>query len=150
MDFKDWGEEKFIEYLKESFPIKGSILGIGDDCAVIPGDDGKAWIATTDAMVEGVHFIKDKIPPKDLGYKTVAVNVSDIAAMGGEPKYAFLTISLPKTIDRAWVCELIQGVKEACEKWDLLLLGGDTVGSKRDIFLNMTIIGSAVLSKNKI
>lgn len=143
MQFKDWGEEKFIQHLAAHFPSKGPILGIGDDCAVIPGDGEKAWLVTTDALVEGIHFLTAQISPKDLGYKTIAVNVSDITAMGGEPAYAFLSIALPKTIACDWVDSLIQGIKEACEKWNLLLLGGDTVGSKRDLFLNLTLIGSA-------
>lgn len=143
MQFQDWGEEPFIHYLAEQFSSKGSIVGIGDDCASIPGQGTQAWLVTTDALVEGVHFLKDQIPATDLGYKTVAVNVSDITAMGGKPHYAFLSIALPKTADCTWVRTLMQGIKEACEKWDILLLGGDTVGSKRDIFLNLTLIGSA-------
>lgn len=149
MQLQDWGEEKFIQYLAKQFPVKDSIVGIGDDCAVIPGEQGMAWLVTTDALIEGVHFLKDQITARDLGYKTVAVNVSDITAMGGEPKYAFLSLALPKTVDCTWVCDLIQGVKEACEKWDLLLLGGDTVGSKRDLFLNLTLIGSAAATRIK-
>ncbi len=149
MQFQDWGEERFIQHLANNFPVKGHIVGIGDDCAVIPGELGVAWLVTTDALIEGVHFLKDQISARDLGYKTVAVNVSDITAMGGEPKYAFLSIALPKATDCAWVCDVIQGVKDACKKWDLLLLGGDTVGSKRDLFLNLTLMGSAVATKIK-
>lgn len=143
MRFQNWGEDHFIEYLKEQFPSTGTPIGIGDDCAVIPCENGKAWLVTTDDLVEGVHFLKDQITPKDLGYKTVAVNVSDIAAMGGEPKYAFLSVALPKTTECLWVRAIIDGIKEACNKWDIHLLGGDTVGSKRDVFLNLTLIGSA-------
>ncbi len=149
MRFQDWGEERFIQHLANNFPVSGSIVGIGDDCAVIPGELGMAWLVTTDALVEGVHFLKDQISARDLGYKTVAVNVSDITAMGGEAKYAFLSIALPKAVDCAWVCDMIQGMKDACEKWNILLLGGDTVGSKRDLFLNLTLIGSAVAAKIK-
>ena len=143
MEFQKWGEELFIEHLTKQFPSKGNIMGIGDDCAVIPVENGNAWLVTTDALVEGIHFLQDQIPPRDLGYKTVAVNVSDIAAMGGVPKFAFLSIALPKIIDTAWTQHVIDGIKEACDKWNVLLLGGDTVGSKRDIFLNITLIGSA-------
>lgn len=143
MDFQNWGEDPFIEYVAKRFSSKEGIVGIGDDCAVIPADHGKSWLVTTDAMVEGVHFLKDQIPPQDLGYKIVAVNVSDIAAMGGLPKYGFLSIALPKFTENSWISLVIEGVKEACDKWGIALLGGDTVGSKRDIFLNMTLIGTA-------
>lgn len=149
MQFQNWSEDSFIEHLTKLFQSKDSIVGIGDDCAVIPGENGIAWLITTDALVEGVHFLKEQIAARDLGYKTVAVNVSDIAAMGGEPKYAFLTIALPKTAHCLWIREVIEGVKEACEKWNLLLLGGDTVGSKRDLFLNLTLMGSAPADKIK-
>jgi thiamine-monophosphate kinase len=149
MQFQNWSEDQLIEQLSKLFPVKGSIVGIGDDSAVIPGENGKAWLITTDALVEGVHFLKDKIAAKDLGYKTVAVNVSDIAAMGGEPHYAFLSIALPKTVDCSWTQLVIDGIKEACEKWNILLLGGDTVGSQRDIFMSFTLIGSALQDKIK-
>lgn len=149
MQFHSWGEDRFIEHLTKLFFSKGAIVGIGDDCAVIPGESGNAWLVTTDALVEGVHFLKKQIAARDLGYKTVAVSVSDIAAMGAKPKFAFLTIALPKTADCLWVSNVIEGVKEACEKWDLLLLGGDTIGSKRDLFLNLTLMGSAPANKIK-
>ena len=149
MQFQKWNEERFIQYLAKQFPSTSSIVGIGDDCAVIPGEQGRAWLVTTDALVEGVHFLKDQIAAKDLGYKTVAVNVSDITAMGGEPKYAFLSIALPKEMDSTWIRDVIQGLKEACEKWNILLLGGDTVGSKRDVFLNLTLVGSVIRERIK-
>lgn len=149
MHFQKWNEEEFIQSLAKQFPSTSSVVGIGDDCAVIPGEQGMAWLITTDALVEGVHFLKEEISAKDLGYKTIAVNVSDIAAMGGQPNYAFLSIALPKETDGTWMWDLIQGLKEACEKWNILLLGGDTVGSKRDLFLNLTLVGSAMKERIK-
>ncbi|MCP6769827.1 AIR synthase related protein, partial [Klebsiella pneumoniae] len=79
------------------------------------------------------HFIKDQIPPEELGYKLIAVNVSDIAAKGGLPQYAFLTMALPPTTDSAWLKQVISGISLACSKWGIQLLGGDTDGSKRDL-----------------
>ncbi len=149
MKIKDWGEENFIQHLLQQFPITENLVGIGDDCAVIPTEQETSWLITTDAFVEGVHFLKEQIPPSDVGYKTIAVNVSDIAAMGGNPKYAFLTIALPKNLDTIWLNHMVQGIKEACKKWDILLLGGDTVSSKRDIFLSLTLVGSAIQSHIK-
>lgn len=144
MDLAKFNEEKFITFLKEQFISKDPVLGIGDDCAVIPYTMESSLLVTTDALVEGVHFLKEEISPEDLGYKTLAVNVSDVSAMGGEPKYAFLSIALPKTIEALWVQSFIKGFKEACALWDIQLLGGDTVGSKRDIFINLTLIGVGV------
>lgn len=142
MQIQDWGEDQFIEYLKAQGFHKNSIFGIGDDCAVIPKGDGTSLLITTDALVEGIHFIRDQISPEDLGYKTVAASVSDIAAMGGKPEYAFLSIALPPAIEWDWLKGVVQGIKEACTKWNLQLAGGDTVGSKRDVFLNLTLTGS--------
>ena len=136
--FKDWGEDKFVQYIQSQFPRSG----IGDDCAVIP-----PWVITTDALVEGIHFIKEQIPAYELGYKAVAVNVSDIAAMGGTPLYAFLSIALPSSTPVVWAKELVRGIKEGCEKWHIQLRGGDTVGSKKDLFLNITLLGSATKVK---
>lgn len=140
----DWSEEGFIQHIAKLFPVENALVGIGDDCAVIPNEKGLSWLVTTDALVEGIHFLKDQISPRQLGYKTIAVNVSDISAMGGEPKYAFLSVAFPNSEGMSsWAQEFVQGIKEACQKWHLLLLGGDTVGSKRDLFLNVTMIGLA-------
>lgn len=149
MQIKDWGEERWIQHLEELFPVKDLLTGIGDDCAVIPYGGDRAWLVTTDALVEGVHFLKNQISAFDLGYKAIAVNVSDIAAMGGVPAYAFLSIAFPKETECQWASELAQGIKRGCENWNIQLLGGDTVGSKRDIFMNLTLIGSAELTHLK-
>lgn len=144
MSIHEWGEEGFIHYLQDRFLCnQRSVVGIGDDCAVIPYNDQYSYLITTDALVEGVHFLKDQIDPLDLGYKSIAVSVSDITAMGGEPKYTFLTLSIPKGTHDEWLKSLIQGIQEACMKWNILLLGGDTVGSIRDIFINGTVVGVA-------
>lgn len=146
-----WDEERFIQSLQASFlpPGSSALVGIGDDCAVIPQGDGTSWLITTDALVEGVHFLKEQIPPKELGYKAVAVSVSDIAAMGGEPRYAFLSIAMAPPLDSSWSAQLLLGIREACQRWGILLLGGDTVGSRRDLFLNIALVGSAANDKIK-
>lgn len=149
MDLAKFSEEEFITFLKNQFITQGPVLGIGDDCAVIPYNEESSLLVTTDALVEGIHFLKDEIPPDDLGYKTLAVNVSDIAAMGGTPKYALLSIALPKPVDALWVQRFIKGLKDACSLWGIQLIGGDTVGSKRDIFINLTLIGMAETKKIK-
>lgn len=143
MKLKNWGEDPFIEHVKQLFSLKKGLVGIGDDCAVIPTKGTRAWLVTTDALVEGIHFLKEEIPPQELGYKTVAVSVSDMAAMGGQPLYALLSIALPSTTECSFAKNIMKGIKHACDHWGILLLGGDTVGSKRDLFLSLTLIGSA-------
>lgn len=143
MMISEWGENPIISYLADLFPSPAGIVGIGDDCAVIPLDDSSVQLVTTDALIEGIHFIKDQICAYDLGYKTFAVNVSDIAAMGGTPQYAFLSIALPSNTDCIWFKEFAEGMREACKEFSISLLGGDTVGSKSDIFINLTVMGKA-------
>lgn len=145
MDMKigQWGEENLIEYLSTHFPATPPLTGIGDDCAVIPLNNEMAWLVTTDALVENVHFLTSEITPKELGNKSIAVNVSDIAAMGGKPESVFLSIALPVSTQIKWVKELIEGIRESCTKWNIRLLGGDTVESKSDIFINVTLMGTA-------
>lgn len=142
-------EDQFIQHLAKTFPALSPLVGIGDDCAVIPTDTDEAWVVTADALVEGIHFLKEEITPQDLGYKTVAVSISDVASMGGLPKYAFLSLAIPKNTDYTWLCAMMEGIKAACEKWEVQLLGGDTVGSKRDLFLNLTLIGTAKRARIK-
>jgi thiamine-monophosphate kinase len=73
-------------------------------------------VMTTDAMVEGVHFLMDRTTPRDLGYKAIAVNVSDIAAMAGSPRFALCALTLTPAIDAAWVVELAGGMRECCDE----------------------------------
>jgi len=143
MKIKDWGEEQIVAYLGEHFPASPPLIGIGDDCAVLPN----GMLIKTDGLLEGIHFIKDQIPPQEIGYKLIAVNVSDIAAKGGIPQYAFLTMALPPNTEANWLKEVISGISLACAKWNIQLLGGDTDGSKRDLYFNLMLIGSSTKVK---
>lgn len=136
-------EDAFIHHLKKQFKAPKRMVGIGDDCAVIPYKKKSSLLITTDALIEGIHFLQPEITPFELGYKLVAVNVSDIAAMGGKPLYSFMTIAFPKKCSEKWLNEMITGIQAALKRWGISLLGGDTVGTKRDLFLNLTLIGSA-------
>ena len=117
--------------------------GIGDDCAVLPVSASESWVVSTDMLTEGTHFLLDKIPPRQLGYKTLAVNISDIAAMGASPIGSFLSISVNRQIDRNWLAEFSAGYGEASKACSMPLLGGDTVSSRNGIVLNVTVIGKA-------
>src|SRR5476649_2716019 len=102
--------EKITQQLSQVLPE--NITGIGDDCAVISQENGQSLLVTTDMLVENTHFLKHETSPEDLGYKTLAVNLSDIAAMGGTPKYAFLSMALPDNLSEEWVFAFISGFKE--------------------------------------
>lgn len=131
--------DRFSKQFIEKIPV--DIMGIGDDCAVIPVSDTESLVVTTDLLVENSHFLLDKISPFELGYKSLAVNLSDIAAMGALPHSAFLSIALTKNLTVEWVDEFFRGIQTLCEKYNCLLLGGDTTKSEIGISINFTVIG---------
>ncbi len=109
---------------------------IGDDCAYLK-DLG--IVVSQDSLVEDVHFLRDKITPWQLGWKTANVNISDICASGAEPKYMTVALSLPKGIDQGWIKEFYEGLKSACD--DVEIVGGDITRADK-IFISATVIGS--------
>jgi thiamine-monophosphate kinase len=117
----------------------GVIVGVGDDAAVVEPGAGST-VVTTDMLLEGVHFELGTISPTDLGAKSIVVNVSDVAAMGGSPRYAVAAVGLPPSIEAAWVMELYGGMRAACEEYALSLVGGDTNRSA-GVAVAVTVIG---------
>ena len=103
----------------------GVLVGPGDDAAIVEPARG-SMLVTTDMLLDGVHFDLGAIAPTDLGSKSIVVNVSDIAAMGGSPRYAVVSLGLPPTIEMPWVIELYGGMRAACDEYALSLVGGDT------------------------
>ena len=103
---------------------EGLIRGIGDDCAVIAKDRHDVWLLTMDTLIESVHFDNSWHPPYLLGRKAVSVNVSDIAAMGGKPVFALLSLGLPADFAPEWATELSRGINDACRQYGCLLIGG--------------------------
>lgn len=131
------GEFELIDKLKEKFrPEKRHVLGIGDDCAVVNGDQ----LVTTDALVESVHFKRDWISPVDLGYKAMAVNISDLAAMGGYAESILITLGISEEVKDSEVDGWIQGIAEAQEEFHFEVIGGDTVKSPV-VFFSITAMG---------
>ena len=119
-------------------------VGIGDDAAVLPRSIFKDNIViSTDSLVEGVHFLRDKISPRDLAFKSLAVNLSDLAAMGAEQKFVMLSISLPQKTSDDWIEEFLESFKANAKMWNVVIIGGDTTSSKEDLFINVTVIGEA-------
>ncbi|PWN06490.1 thiamine-phosphate kinase [Rhodohalobacter mucosus] len=117
-------------------------MGIGDDCAVIRNtSNGFATLITTDMLVEGRHFKRNWISAEDLGYTSLAVNISDISAMGGKPRYALLSIGLPGNTDPDWLNGFFGGIKGLCDTHGMKLIGGDTVKSN-SVIVNFTVLGS--------
>ncbi len=121
------------------------VVGIGDDCAVIPQQNNQSLLVTTDMLVETIHFLRSKTPARQLGYKSLAVNLSDIAAMGGKPHSAFISLSLPSDIDVEWLDDFYTGMAELASATNTLILGGDTTRSPGPIVINLTVTGLAPL-----
>jgi thiamine-monophosphate kinase len=117
------------------------LLAMGDDCAVVRKDNGHVLLYSTDALVEKVHFDLAWHPPFLLGRKAVSVNVSDVAAMGGQPRYLLFSLGLPGNFDDQWACELCKGVVSACDEYGCTLIGGDTVASPGGVSMGLTVIG---------
>ena len=134
------GEFGFIDFIRSNFPDPEGMTGIGDDCAVMPSGEGEL-LFSTDLLMEGVHFLRNESSPEDVGWKAAAVNLSDIAAMGGTPIATFLSIALPKDAQGEWADRFIEGYTEISRQFDVPLLGGDTTSSLRDIAVNVGVLG---------
>jgi thiamine-monophosphate kinase len=126
---------------------KETIFAIGDDAAVLNIPDEMQVLVSTDMMVEGIHFDLSYSPLKHLGFKAVATNVSDIAAMNGTPKQITVSLALSNRFSLEAVEELYEGINIACEHYKVDLVGGDTTSSTKGLIISVTIIGIAAKEK---
>jgi thiamine-monophosphate kinase len=120
---------------------EGVILGIGDDCAVLAGDGGDYLLWTVDTLVEGVHFDLAYTSLFQLGWKSLTVNLSDIAAMGGTPGPALLALGWPPDRDRCGALEFAAGLAQAARDYGAAVIGGDTVASPEGLMITVTLTG---------
>jgi len=119
------------------------IKAIGDDAAVFIPTPHKVMLATTDLLVERIHFFRNTTSGFNLGYKALSVNLSDIAAMGGIGREAFISIGVPEDCSVEFLEDLYNGMKRLATEFGLNLLGGDTTRSKTDLIINILVLGSA-------
>ena len=139
------GEFGLIESLTKDFKVKNAstLRGVGDDCAVLDYD-GKKTLVTTDLLLEGIHFdLTYTTPLKHLGYKAVAVNLSDVYAMNGTPRQVTVSLGISKRFTVEHINELYAGIYTACEKYGVDLVGGDTSASVTGLLISITCIGEA-------
>jgi len=115
--------------------------GIGDDTAVLAVSGGAALLATTDLVVEDVHFRRASAAPRDIGWKAMAVNLSDIAAMGGIPRWALVAMALPPSTELAEIDAFYSGMLEAAAPHGVVIVGGDTSASPDGWMINVTVLG---------
>lgn len=148
-ELSEYGEFGLIDHLTKQVEIKNgsSVKGVGDDAAVIRYEGDVQTLVSTDMLVEGVHFDLMYMPLKHLGYKAVAVNVSDIVAMNGTAKQITVSIALSNRFSIEAVEELYNGIYLACERYNVDLVGGDTTSSTSGLVISVTVIGEAEKDK---
>lgn len=142
------GEFGLIEHLTQQFPIrnKSSLRGVGDDAAVIDNQNFLT-VVSTDMLVEGIHFDLMYTPLKHLGYKSVVVNLSDIYAMNATPKQITVSIATSNRFSVEALDELYEGIRAACEHYNVDLIGGDTSASNKGLIISVTAIGQGEKEK---
>jgi thiamine-monophosphate kinase len=145
LKFREIGEFGFIDSIKGQcdIPAQGVIKGIGDDCAVMSCTQGRALLLTADMLVQDIHFVIDRIPFYQLGRKAIAVNLSDIASMGGRPIVALISIAIPVETDVEAIQEIYRGMRDICGQYSLAIGGGDTVASSDKLIINVSVLGDA-------
>jgi len=147
-EIADLGEFGLIDRIKNNFSIQNatSLRGIGDDAAVI--DIGtENLLVSTDMLIEGPHFDLSYVPLQHLGYKAVAVNVSDIAAMNGKPEQIVISLGLSNRFSLEAIDMLYEGIRAACKNYKVDLVGGDTSSSGSGLVISITAIGRAAKDK---
>jgi thiamine-monophosphate kinase len=142
-------EFEFIDYLRSQITNKPAnlVTGIGDDAAIFTTPNNYQNLISTDLLIEDTHFKLEYTPANLLGHKALAVNLSDIAAMGGEAKYFLLSIARPRTLSNEFLIDLLSGMFELAKKYKVSLIGGDTSASPNKLFLNLTILGESLINK---
>ena len=143
-DISKLGEFGLIHHLTDNIKIKNesTVKGVGDDCAVLHYPDSEVLV-TTDMLMEGVHFDLTYIDLQHLGYKSAMVNISDIFAMNGTPRQLTVSIALSKRFKGEDMEEFYSGLRMACDKWGVDIVGGDTTSSYTGLAISITCIGEA-------
>jgi thiamine-monophosphate kinase len=143
----DLGEAGIIQLIQEKGPARlPSHLkkGIGDDCAVLKTTGDRALLVTTDTLIEGIHFTAELLPPEALGWKALAVNISDIASMGGTPHTAFLSVGMKPETEVSFIETFMAGFQALASRTDIVLAGGDTVESPSSAVITVTLLGDCL------
>lgn len=148
-ELSNLGEFGLIDRIKQKFTIQNatSLKGIGDDAALLSAGE-EVLLVSTDMLLEGVHFDLGYMPLQHLGYKAVAVNVSDIAAMNAKPEQIVISLAISNRFSLEAVDTLYDGIRAACESYKVDLVGGDTSSSVSGLVISITVIGRA--AKNKV
>ena len=138
------GEFGFIKKISHGCLIRPEsiVKAIGDDAAAFATDPNQLSLVTTDLLVERIHFLRNAISGFDLGYKSLAVNLSDIAAMGGTARESFISIAIPEDCPLDYLEAIYDGMKDLASKFEVNILGGDTTRSTVDLIINVVVHGT--------
>ena len=141
-----WSERMLIERIRKASKgtADGLITSIGDDCCEVKASG--SFLISTDSLIDSIHFDRNFHPPHLLGRKSIAVNLSDIAAMGGRPRFVLLSLCLPEDLEWEWISSWLDGALEILHEYDCMLIGGDTVKSK-ELAFTVTVLGEPVNNK---
>lgn len=144
MEISEIGEFGLIDRITKDLPVvnPSTVKGVGDDCAVLRNRDTDILV-TTDLLLEGVHFDLTYVPLKHLGYKSAAVNFSDVYAMNGTPKQITVSLGISARFTVEHIEELFAGIRLACSIYGVDLVGGDTTSSRQGLVISITCIGEA-------
>ena len=142
MKLSEHGEDEVVRELIRGLPLgENVIVGAGDDCAVLGRKNDVWWrLAKTDAVIEGVHFLPDAEPAR-VGWKALCRAISDIAAMGGIPEHALVTLGVSASVELAWVKALYAGLRKAARKFGIGIVGGETCRNPGAMFINIALTG---------
>jgi thiamine-monophosphate kinase len=140
------GEFGLIARIQAALPEPGPhvVVGIGDDVAVVEASAESVWLATCDVQVEGAHFLRDSTPPRSLGRKALAINLSDIASAGGIPRFALISIGLPSDLEVGFVDELYAGLREEAAEFGVDIVGGNISRSRLGMFIDVFLLGETL------
>lgn len=144
MKLRDIGEFGFIDRIQKGCLVRpeGVVRAIGDDAAAFAPEPDRLVLVTTDLLVERVHFLTHRIGGEDLGAKSLAVNLSDIAAMGGEAREALVSLAVPDAVPLEYLEAVYGGMRAMAREHAVNILGGDTTGSRSDLMIAVTVTGS--------
>ncbi|OGW84838.1 MAG: thiamine-phosphate kinase [Omnitrophica bacterium RIFCSPLOWO2_01_FULL_45_10] len=143
MKIKELGEIELIKRIAKRARLDSSVIkGIGDDAAVLRWTNGKRLLFTCDMLLEDVHFKMAKATPFQIGWKAIARNMSDIAAMGGMPKYAVVSIGMSPALSTRFLDELYRGIRKLADMFKVNIVGGDMSRSKK-LTIDISMIGEA-------
>ncbi len=137
-------ETEFVQKLQQlaRSHTPGLLAGIGDDAALFESTPGYSWCITTDLLIEGVHFNLSIDTPDSVGHKALAAGLSDLAAMGATPRFALVSIAVPRAVARAFLPAFFRGLLRLARRYNVALIGGDTSRAIRGIFLDVVALGS--------